>query len=130
MLQILDDMETPSLQWLVLETPRPEEIIVAAVRIKFETGLHTSRKATIDIFGSANNLDIKNSMLARIERICKSQGCSKIVFEVPHWTLDTQDWLSTNGYCDLGGYEWPSELQHKIFKHTVILQFEVSKNTT
>lgn len=98
--QIVADCSTPSTRWILLETPRPEELVIAALRIRIirESTVH----ALVDILGSARSTAIRNIILIRAEAICRSLGCFKITIEVPSWSEDIQEWLSTCGYEDLG----------------------------
>lgn len=92
---------SPSTRWIVLETPRPEELVVAAAR------LIISRRENypcviVDIFGTADSDAIRNILILRLEAICRSQGWNHITFEVPSWSVTFQNWLSSRGYQDLG----------------------------
>lgn len=128
MLQVQEDLSSSNVRWIVLESPYPEEVVMAALRLRMidNDGV---RESIIDIFASVDHMDVRNCLLAKCERICESQGSSKLVIYIPQWSYDLQDWLSGSGYFDLGGHEWPTEMSAQITKPTMILHFEVTIST-
>lgn len=98
---MVKDCHSYSTRWILLETPRPEELVVAAARIQIVQDVKT-KFAVIDIFGAVDSTPIKRILLSRLEMICASQGCIKVVWDIPSWSEDTFGWLSQCGYVDLG----------------------------
>lgn len=97
-------MESPSIRWLLLETPRPEEDIIAALRLIIlrKEGVQVAK---VDLFGSLEppqQRSVRNMMLNRAETVSRSLGCQKVVFEIPNWSEERQIWLAGCGYSDLG----------------------------
>ena len=162
----MDDLESPSIRWLLLETPRPEEAVIAALRLHLLRGGGRGEgingggrvpHARVDLFGSLEPPEqraVRNMLLNRAETVCLSQGCQKIVFDIPNWSEDRQNWLSGCGYSDLGqeylrciyiplhvwsenthhndvlltgGHSWPEDRLEEVTRHTMVLQFEVKE---
>jgi hypothetical protein len=138
-LQIESNCFSPSTRWIVLETPRPEELLVAAARLRISPNAERYC-VTVDIFGTADSDAIRNILLLRLEAICRSQGWNHVTFEIPSWSESIQNWLATHGYedrgdCTLnpliyspiisGGRAWPSEQQDVLLKPTMILEYQV-----
>lgn len=139
MKKIVSDFATPSKRWILLESPRPEELVMAAMRIIISRD--TVSKAVVDIIACVDSIPIRNLLLNRAEAVCQSLGCEKLIIEVPSWSEPVQDWLACCGYADLGtsfgtgniivltietgGHMWPEELGHMITKPTLVMEFQV-----
>lgn len=128
--ELIDDMDSPSTRWIVLETPRPEEIIVAALRISVERRSEDeSSLAIIDLFSCqepSGQFIVRNMILKRAEAVCSSLCCEKIVFKIPHWSEERQNWIESRGYVDCGGHAWPEDRLDEITRHTMLLSFQKS----
>jgi hypothetical protein len=98
-------MESSSVRWLLLETPRPEEAVIAALRMHVKRVEGGAQHSVVDLFGSLEppeQCSVRNMLLNRAETVCRSLGCRKIVFEIPNWSEDRQRWIGSCGYSDLG----------------------------
>ena len=115
---------TPSagLKWVVLETPRPEEAVVAAARVVIPSG--GGGKSVIKLFAAETD-EQRDQLLVSIESTVRSFNVESIVMEVPQWREDVHEWLSRCGYVDTGGHEWPEADRHMLLKHTMVLEFQV-----
>mmetsp|Transcript_11744 Transcript_11744/g.21808 ORF Transcript_11744/g.21808 Transcript_11744/m.21808 type:complete len:387 (-) Transcript_11744:70-1230(-) len=128
--ELIDDFESPAVRWLLLETPRPEEAIIAALRmnVRHKEGLSRGvQYSVVDLFGSQEppqQCSIINMLLNRAETVCRSLGHQKIVFEIPNWSEDRQRWLDGCGYSDLGGHAWPDDRQDEVTRYTMVLEYE------
>jgi hypothetical protein len=120
-----------------LETPRPEELLVAAARLIIIRTDHQTR-VVVDIFGTVESDAIRKILLLRLESVCRSQGWNHVTIEIPSWSESIQNWFSSQGYEDLGidrsqspltvlgGRAWPDEQQEILLKPTMILEYQVS----
>lgn len=123
--EIISDCSQASCRWIVLETPRPEELVVAAVRLLM---IPKENKAIIDLICSIplpNNISevtksdssepfsglcrsISSQLLAKTENIARGHGMDWLIIEVSQYREDIMDWVSECGYEDKGGHMWPS----------------------
>ena len=102
--QLFDDFESASIRWILLETPRPEEAVIAALRLHI-LRVEGVQRAGVSLFGSLEPVgqrSVLNMLLNRAETVCRSLGCQKLVFDIPHWSERRQSWLQECGYQDLG----------------------------
>ena len=110
-------------KWLVLETPSPEEDIVAAGRLI----LDFARKISIvDILCSVGDDDVVrafrfSTLLRKLENIVLGHNFNTIILEVSSWRTDLQEQLTSLGYKDCGGRIYDEE--HSLLKPTMILEF-------
>jgi hypothetical protein len=85
----------------VLETPRPEELVIAAARLVITRKDHQIG-VVVDIFGTVESDAIRKILLLRLESVCRSQGWNHITVEIPSWSESIQNWFTSQGYEDLG----------------------------
>jgi hypothetical protein len=101
------DCNKGDIRWIVLETPVPDEQIVAAARIQLDNNDAGRRIANIKTFGYVEDTlksSTKSQLVVQIERTLRSLGISLLSFEVSQHRVDIQTWLEECGYKDNGGY--------------------------
>lgn len=106
-MEIESDCNKGDIRWIVLETPVPDEQIVAAARIQLDSNDAGQRIALIQTFGYVEDTlksSIKSQLVVQIERTLRSLGVSCLSFEVSQYREDVQSWLGGCGYKDNGGY--------------------------
>ena len=108
----------------MLESPRPEEVVVAALRLRLQT-TNDIKSASIDLFGAAEHESLKCYFLAKVENIMRSLGCDRSVYLIPQWHEDVQEWLCNCGYEDVGGDAWTPDPSIQLIKPTMLLKFQV-----
>eukprot|EP01041_Mallomonas_annulata_P004984 gene4984-9960_t len=125
--EIETDCSSMTSRWLVLETPIPEENIVACGRLKFVNNSNI-KCGIIDIIGVSgdisNQTQLYGQLLRHIEVILGSHGCRTSVIYVPQWREDLLQIFIQLGYEDLGGHEWPLENKEILLKPTMILEMQ------
>lgn len=113
----------------MLETPSPQEDVVAAARFNLN---HESKTCTVDICCAIGNYksddkDIKISrfrmLLKKIENIVYSHNLNTVVIEVSSWRHDIQEILMNVGYGDNGGHSYCEDQLHMLVKPSMILEF-------
>ena len=116
-------------RWLVLETPAPEEDLVAAARfiLDFERKL-----SVVDILcstGEDNEVhDFRlSAILRKLESIVWGHSLKSIIVEVSSWRSDVQEQLHFLGYRDCGGRLYDKE--HSLLKPTMILEYRKELNS-
>ncbi len=108
----------------MLETAVPEEILVAAARLKVDKDVGRVYVDIICAAGSCSAQDlILKLLLSKIESISFNFGVHKVVVGVSQWRSDVHQSLSDFGYTELSGHAWPTEKQGELLKHTMILEF-------
>lgn len=111
------DCSSSKSRWIVLETPVPEEAMMAAVRLCL---LESERKGVIDVLCAlGENHLVYNQLLARVENIARGLGIARLVIEVVQWNEPQYDWLCSCGYRDNAGRECKDE---NLLKPTMILE--------
>jgi hypothetical protein len=125
MTQIEQDLSNMATKWLVLETPVPEEIIVAAARLKYDA----SRNGHVDVFyvSNADDNTMKSNLVKRllsvVETVCFNIGLNSLILEAPQWRVDLDTMFTECGYVEASGHMWPEELSHQLLKPTMILEY-------
>jgi hypothetical protein len=104
--RIESECNSMSTRWVVLETPVPEEDIVAAA--KFNLSSDGAVVGFIGAFKDAQSTPIEKMLLARllakIESVVIGHGMPLLTVEVFQWQEKLMDWLSSCGYEEMGGY--------------------------
>ena len=115
-------------RWLVLETPAPEEDVVAAARftLDFERKL-----SVVDILCSIGGDDEMrgfrlSAIVKKLENIVLGHSFKSIILEVSSWRSDVQEQLNSLGYRDCGGRLYDEE--HSLMKPTMILEYRKELN--
>jgi len=109
--QIAQDCNTAHTQWIVMETPVPEEQVVGAARLLLGRVFDSSngsgpKTAVVDMLASVPDTQqqsVRSQMLAQVERVAVGQGAEVLIVEVIQHRTDLQDWLEACGYEELGG---------------------------
>jgi len=118
-----EDMDCLSVKWLVLETPVPEEQLVAALRLR--RGL--DQAGYIDILCAAGDVAVQEQMLRRLlliaETVSFNLGLKKIIVQVPEWREDLEQLLKSLSYRQLSGCAWPNGKQYQLSKPTMLLDY-------
>ena len=122
--EVAEDCDNMKRRWIVLETPVPEETVVAAVRLRLsEDG--GQRKGVVDVLCAVGGGEqeqqgtVYNQMLARVENIARGLGISTLVIELAQWKEAAYEWLSSCGYVDRAGRAC---LDENLLKPTMILE--------
>lgn len=110
----------------MLETPSPEESVVAAARLH----LDSSKKAAVidylcSIGDSIDELNGRFSMLlTKIESIAYSQNYQNVLLHISSWRDDIQRLLTAAHYADIGGCLDESHASLSYTKPSMILCFK------
>jgi len=126
--QIVQDCNTSHTQWIVMETAVPEEQVVGAARLLlgrlFDAGDGGGPKtAVVDMLAcipDTQQQSVRSQMLAQLERVAVGQGAEVLVVEVVQHRTDTQEWLETCGYEELGGRACEED---GLIKATMVFEF-------
>lgn len=117
------DMDCMSVKWLLLETPVPEEQLVAALRLR----RGPDQAGCIDILCAAGDAAVQECMLRRLlliaETVSFNLGLKKTIVQVPEWREDLELLLKSLSYRQLSGCAWPQEKQHQLSKPTMLLDY-------
>jgi hypothetical protein len=121
--EIKSNCSQASCRWIVLETPRPEELVVSTARLLM---IPNENRSVIDLICSIPNYtseqiksdssepfsgickSISSQLLAKAENIARGHGMEWLTIEVSQYRQDIMDWVSECGYEDNGGHMWPS----------------------
>lgn len=146
------DFNRSVVKWVVLETPVPEENIVAAARIDSSTArvsyLCASPTISIEdyqqlISSSSNGPSVGDKLnlykyrlvllVARLEAVARNMSRSVLVIEAPQWRIDLENILTgaidnngnSNGlgYEELSGNSWPEDKQYQLSKPTMVFDY-------
>lgn len=113
---ISEDCSSSKSRWIVLETPAPEETMVAAVRLSL---VESERRCVIDVICAlGEHFAVYNQLLARVENVARGVGIVNMVIEVVQWNEPMFEWLSSCGYQDNAGREYKAE---NLLKPTMLL---------
>lgn len=126
--QVEKDCSSAHLRWIVMETPLPDEIVVATARMSMAAVMSGESKITVDLFAFGEDTEstsVKDQMLVQVERVARSQGIKVLVMEASQHREDLHAWLEACGYEELGGRMGTDE---SYFKPTMI--FEYHKDLT
>jgi hypothetical protein len=126
--QIEKDCSSANLRWIVMETPLPEEIVVATARLSMAAVMAGESKIIVDLIAFAEDTEstsVRDQMLVQVERVGRSQGIKTLVIEISQHREDLQTWLESCGYEELGGRMSEDE---SYIKPTMI--FEYHKDLT
>jgi hypothetical protein len=110
----------------VLETPSPEDSVVAAARLHLDS---SKEAAVIEYLCSiGDNIDELNgrflALLTKIESIAYSQNYHNILVNISSWRDDTQRLLTAAHYADIGGCLDESHASLSYTKPSMILCFK------
>jgi len=116
-------MDHMSVRWLVLETPVPEEQLVAALRLR----QGPDKTGCIDALCAAGDVTVRQHVLRRLlliaETVSFNLGLRKTIVQVPEWREDLEQLLKLLGYHQLSGSAWPQEKLHQLSKPTMLLDY-------
>ena len=116
-------MDRMNVRWLVLETPVPEEEIVAAMRLRSGS----DRIGYIDVLCAAGDVVVREHILRRLlliaETVSFNLGLKKTIVQVPEWRVDLDGLLRSLGYHQLSGSAWPLDKQFQLNKPTMLLDY-------
>ncbi|CBJ28093.1 acetyltransferase [Ectocarpus siliculosus] len=93
-------------RWLVLETPHPEETMVAACLICAGT---TPGKGSVELLAvepARQGRGLGSHLLRRAEGILLNFRCRFVRMRVPQWREDVLGWVGKRGYKETGGGVW------------------------
>ncbi|CAM9331675.1 unnamed protein product, partial [Laminaria digitata] len=93
-------------RWLVLETPHPEERMVAAALISTGIVPGTGSVEVLAVERSGQRKGIGSQMLRRAEGILLNFRCRFVRMKVPQWREDVLEWADKRGYNETGGGLW------------------------
>lgn len=118
------DLLSMPIKWLVLETPHPEELVVAAARLKYDK----SRSGSVDIFcatGSTEEIrvSVMKRLLSVVESVSYNIGLRCLVLEAAQWRTDLDTLFTSCGYVENSGHMWPEDKQHMLTRPTMVLQY-------
>ncbi len=135
------------MRWVVLETPRPEELIVAAAKLELSSGSESGSGVGIvrelcfdpEAFGSGpDQISTLLELLLRIlmgklEAICSSFGLSRVRIRLP--AEDEEEWVlrianDIMGYREVGGGLEEQGQGHGFGRSVMIMDLEKSIRTT
>jgi len=111
-------------KWLVLETPMPEELIVGAARVKYDS----ARNGRVDVFCVAGadadtKLSIMKQLLSKVETVCYNIGLRSCIVEAAQWRTDLEELFTSCGYEEASGHIWPEDRHHELSKPTMVLEY-------
>jgi hypothetical protein len=112
-------------RWVVLETPVPQEDIVAAARIDCISAEGATVSSICVHKDSTEDIRSKvlTVLLSKIESVVRSHGAGNITVEVTQWQESLCDWLSSRGYSEMGGYMIDD---NSLTKPTMMLTYKLS----
>ncbi|CAM9493820.1 unnamed protein product [Scytosiphon promiscuus] len=94
-------------RWLVLETPRPEECMVAACLICTVTDTPgTGYVEMLSVDPARQGEGLGSQMLRRAEGILLNFRCRFVRMRIPQWREDVLGWAAKRGYKETGGGVW------------------------
>ncbi len=128
---ILSDINGSEIKWVVLETPSPDEDVVACARMKLKKDNNKIKSCFIDVLCSISLENDENSkkqyysdLRLKLETIGQSHGMNEIHIQIPQWRSDEMTWLGESGYKDYGGESWPeAKSDEQIWCHTMLLKY-------
>jgi hypothetical protein len=59
-----------------------------------------------------------------MEMVARGLNCDAVCLPVAHWRDRLHAWCERQGYKEVGGHAWPSEKDHQLSRHTVLMQFK------
>lgn len=118
------DLLSMPVKWLVLETPVPEEIIVGAARLRYDS----ARNGKVDCFCVSNSDEgmkatIMRKLLSTVETVCYNIGLRSCILEAAQWRTDLDAMFTECGYEEMSGHIWPESRQQELTKPTMLLEF-------
>jgi hypothetical protein len=122
---VSQDCSSSKSRWIVLETPAPEETMVAAVRLSL---VESERRCVIDVICAlGEQFVVYNQLLARVENVARGMGIVNMVIEVVQWNEPMYEWLCSCGYQDQAGREYKVE---NLLKPTMLLDMHKDLTST
>eukprot|EP01038_Epipyxis_sp_PR26KG_P007047 gene7047-9622_t len=120
-LQVEEDLDKSNVRWLVLETPYPDETIVAALRLR--TNKNTDR-IEIELLCAIGDINVQEKILGyllkKVEGIAHHFLISTLVVSITQWDIDLDKILTNVGYEELGG---SLDSSPDVLKPTMILEY-------
>lgn len=127
---VVQDLSTSNVRWLLIETPRPEETVVSVARITMDLkakSFQVSFLCAVGPTGGDNTVNVRRDryfyLLTKLENVARSQGVRSVTVDVPMWRDEEHTWLSSKGYADNGGDAWPQDKSSQVLVPALILHF-------
>lgn len=113
---------SPDLRWVALETPVPEERMVACCQ--FSIGKE-QRIATVNyLAASMRGRGIGSYLLHKVEGVALGLGMETARLHLPEWRPDLCAWLEQCGYRETGGGLWEELFDDALLRPTHYLTYE------
>jgi GNAT superfamily N-acetyltransferase len=96
-------------RWILLETPAPEERVVAAACVSTGAELGHGRIEHLAVEPSMQQHGVGSLLLRRAEGILLSLRCRWVNIQTTQWRSDVLAWASSRGYSEVGGGLLPAE---------------------
>ena len=100
-----------SRRWLVVETPEPDDVMVACCRLDVSRAVGATEAAAVfDVLAVESrfrNNGAGGYLLKRCETIARGMGCRTATLSVGHWQSSLLRWARRRGYEERGGEVWP-----------------------
>uniref|UniRef100_A0A7S2WC10 N-acetyltransferase domain-containing protein n=1 Tax=Rhizochromulina marina TaxID=1034831 RepID=A0A7S2WC10_9STRA len=112
---VVEDTDRPGqARWLLLETPAPEENVVASVRLQLDddAGLGRGKMAILTalaVHPDWRGKGVGSLLLRKCEASSRGLGCRSISIDLPMSAESVQSWLSRRGWKQLGGGLWEGD---------------------
>lgn len=123
--QVLQDVDSDAMRWLVAEAEGDERLLAVA-------RMHTQDNGSvlIDLMAVAEELQRKRLgtwLLRRIESMAAEMGVERVVVEIAQCRDDIADWLTRRQYERMGGYVSEELISGIDDRPVTFLQFQVTK---
>jgi N-acetylglutamate synthase-like GNAT family acetyltransferase len=96
-------------RWILLETPAPEERVVAAACVSTGAELGHGRIESLAVEPSMQQQGVGSLLLRRAEGILLSLRCRWVNLQTTQWRSDVLAWACSRGYSEVGGGLLPAE---------------------
>ena len=131
--EVESDLRAATVRWVLLETPRPEEAVVACARLCFETSKNVKfgKTCSVSTLAAVGGTDERKQvryhyLLHKMESVAQAQGAETLLVHVPMWREGESLWLSSKGYSDVGGDPWPTAKASQVNVPAVIIAHKKS----
>ena len=109
--EVVQNLKGGNKRWLIVETPSPEETMVAVARLAMEVEEGgTLKSALVDVLAvppSCQSAGAGTFILKKAENVAKGMGCGMCNLSVGQWDDKIQKWVKARGYDEYGGELWP-----------------------
>jgi GNAT superfamily N-acetyltransferase len=96
-------------RWILLETPAPEERVVAAACVSTGAELGHGSIESLAVEPSMQRQGVGSLLLRRAEGILLSLRCRWVNLQTTQWRADVLAWACSRGYSEVGGGLLPAE---------------------